>query len=139
MRYPQDMAESIASRCSIIGKNACLAFTYMWCVHLDCENGEAIKIVSDNMRRGNIEDDCTVKAEPFLQALTGKKYTVEKKKIKSLDELKNIERCAVLFSIDGIGGHWVGVEFGKVAFNSKLHSDNLANGKPISARILKVA
>ena len=56
-----------------------------------------------------------------------------------IDELKNIERCAVLFSIDGIGGHWVGVEFGKVAFNPKLHSDNLANGKPISARILKVA
>ena len=32
-----------------------------------------------------------------------------------------------------------GEQFGKVAFNSKLHSDNLANGKPISARILKVA
>lgn len=132
------MAESIASRCSIIGKNACLAFTYIWCVHLDCENGEAIKIVADNMRRGNIEDDCAVNAEPFLFSLTGRKFAVEKRKIKSLDELKDIERCAVLFSKDGVSGHWVGVEHGKVAFNSKLHSDNLTNGKPISARILKV-
>lgn len=138
MKYPQDMAESIASRCSTIGKNACLAFTYIWCLYLDCENGEAIKIVSDNMRKGNIEEDCTVKAEPFLEALTGRKYSVEKRKIKSLDELKNIARCAVLFSRDGVTGHWVGVEHGKVAFNSKYYSDNLENGKPISARILKV-
>ena len=138
MRYPQDMAESIASRCSMIGKNACLAFTYMWCVHLDCENGEAIKIVSDNMRRGNIEEDCTVKAEPFLQALTGKKYLVEKKKIKSLDELKNIERCAVLFSIDGIGGHWVGVERGMIAFNPLKQSNCVDKGRPVTARIIKL-
>lgn len=138
MKYPQDVAESIANRCSIIGKNACLAFTYIWCLYLDCENGEAIKIVSDNMRKGNIEEDCTVKAEPFLEALTGRKYSVEKRKIKSLDELKNIARCAVLFSKNGVTGHWVGVEHGEVAFDSKSYSDNLENGKPISARILKV-
>lgn len=139
MKYPQDLADSIANRCSMIGKAACLAFTYMWCVHLDPENGEAIKIVSDNMRRGNITDECKVLAEPFLESLTGNKYIVEKRKIKSLDELADIERCAVLFSLTSEeSGHWVGVEYGKVKFNSKLHSNCLTNGHPVTARIIKL-
>ena len=136
MRSPQTLASNIASRCSMIGKNGCLAFTYIWCMYLDPEDGSAIELVANAMRNGNIDDECTVKAEPFLEELTGKRFCVEKRKIKSLSELKKIDRCAVLFSMDGRTGHWVGVEHGVVKFNSLETSINVMEGKPISARII---
>lgn len=138
MKKPQTLAQTIASRCSIIGKSGCLAFVYIWCMGLDPEDGEAIRIVADAMRADTIKEDCTVYAEPFLERLTGKHWTVEKRKIRSLDEVKDIERCAVLYSNDGRNGHWVGVEKGNIAFNSIDFSINVEDGMPISARIIQL-
>lgn len=137
MKYPQEIAKKISKNIQIIADEGCLAFTYMWCLGLDPDNAEAIELVSDAIDAGKITKKDGVLAEPFIAYLTGRKVTVTKANIESIKEIK--KRTPVWYTIDGKTGHWVGVENGKIKFNSILNSKNVAQGKPRQIRIIKLA
>lgn len=137
MKYPQTVAKKISKNIKIIADEGCLAFTYMWCCGLDPENADAMELLSDAIDDGKITADKGVLAEPFIQWLTGRKVTVSKKTITTIKDIK--KRTPVLYSINGKDGHWVGVENGKIVFNSLVNSQNVSKGKPISARIITLA
>lgn len=137
MKFPQTTALEIADNIKEIGKNACLAMCYIYCAGIDPDNEiEYIRIVNNAIKAGIIAKDCTVTdAERFLQHITGRKTTVVKKSVFDYAHLK--EPTPVRFKADGLAGHWVVVENGKIVFNSLANSINVAKGKPIEARIIK--
>ena len=134
MKFPQTVAGKITKNIKMIAEEGCLAFTYMWCCGVEPENAEAMELVSDAIDEGKITAKDGVLAEPFITWLTGRKVTVTKKTITTIKDIK--KRTPVFYSIDGKTGHWVGVENGKIIFNSLISSKNVAKGKPISARII---
>lgn len=110
---------------------------YIYCSGINPENElEYIRLVDRAIKENILEKDCTVKsAEQFLQWLTGRKTTVVKKSVFDYAHLK--EPTPVRFKADGLAGHWVVVENGKIVFKSLANSINVAKGKPIEARIIK--
>lgn len=139
MKYPQTIAEKISKNIKTIADNACCAFTFMWILGYDPENADAIETVSNAIEAGVIKSDCTVKWVEFAEWLAGRKITVTFKDIKSLDEVKNVKgRIAVRFNYNG-KAHWVGVENGKVVFNSLINSVCVTKGQPTTCRIIKLA
>ncbi len=135
MKYPQTIAQSLAKNMQSIADNACCAFTFMWCLGLDLSDSEAIQTVSDAMTTGALESDCTVKWAEFGKFLTGKIIDVDFKKCTDISRIK--ERTPVRFDWNGLS-HWVGVENGRVAFNSLLNSNCVTKGKPAQMRVIKV-
>lgn len=139
MNNPQDLARELATIKTFDTQAtfACCAYVYLWCLHIEPEDVEAIKIVDEAVRLGKIDDECTVNWARMGAWLTGREIEVIfDDKITSIKKIK--ERTPVWYSVNGKTGHWVGVENGKIAFNPKKYSTNVVNGKPMKARYIKI-
>ena len=139
MKNPQTVAEKLYQqfptlKLKSIKDYSCCALVLIWCCGLDLEDYEAIITVGKMMDKGVIAQDCSVYWSQACEYLTGRKLTVDFKDITSIKGIK--ERTPVRFDYHG-KSHWVGVEKGKIAFNSIEHSNCVENGKPVTARILK--
>lgn len=86
----------------------------------------------------DVDDNCYVRDAVQLMRLTNpsKRYSVEKQKIKSIEEL-NGELAAVNFQ-KGVFNHWVLVYRGQIIFDSLDNSQCVKYGVPTSARIIKI-
>lgn len=137
MNHPQTTASEIANNIKAIANDGCLALCYVYCAGVDEENeGEYLRIVARGIKDGTIAKDCTVNdAGRFLFRLTGRKVTVLKRSVKSLDDIK--DATPVRFVAEGYGGHWVVVRNGKIVFNPLVNSVNVSRGKPVEARVIK--
>lgn len=143
MKHPQTLAKELATMFPnddlfTIGQNACCALTLMWCLKMNPDDITAIKMVQLMRKKGVIKTSCVVKWYDAVEYLSGKKLKeVKFVKIKSIKDIK--ERTPVLFSEAGDAegvGHWVGVEKGKIGFNSLEFSNKVKNGKPVEMRVL---
>ncbi len=146
MKHPQTLAKELNKMfpnkdMKVIGDNACCAFVLMWCLGIEPDDIEAIKTIQRMRDNGALRQDCVVfwfKAVPYL---SGRELeNVEFKKINSLLGIK--ERTPVLMAKPGNKegvGHWVGVENGKIEFNPLEYSENVANGRPVEMRALKIS
>lgn len=134
MKAPQTKAETI-------GKYGCLAMCYAYCLGIEPElDSEYIRIVSDAMDKGILDDECTVlDASKYLQYLSGKRWDVTKMTIDTPSKIAEIkDRTPVRFDYNG-KSHWVVVEDGKIVFNSLEKSYCVSFGKPTTARVIKLA
>lgn len=144
MKNPQTLAEKLyqqfpSRKLKSIKDYACCAFTLMWCLGYEPDDTEAILTVGYMIDKKVIDADCTVYWAQAAEYLSGRKLTVEFKDIKDPKELKALkDRTPVKFSYNG-KSHWVGVEEGKVKFNSLEKSVCVDKGKPVTARILKLS
>lgn len=143
MKNPQTLASNLATQfpnkdMQIIADNACCAFVVLWCLGIEIEDIEAIQIVQKMRLHNVIESDCTVKWFDVVKYATGRELKkLEKVNITSLKGIK--ERTPVLMACEGNAegiGHWVGVEKGRIKFNPKSYSKNVAEGRPVQMRKL---
>lgn len=136
--YPQSLAlELAAMELKNIGENACCAFVFLWCLGIEPDDPiECIRLVQEALKKGYIQKDCTVEWWKWGKALTGRGIEVEKVKITTISNIK--ERTPVWYSINGVSGHWVGVEKGKIAYNPLKESTNVKNGRPRELRKITV-
>lgn len=131
------------------GKYACLALDYSYIAelgkHPEGFNPEvfATKVqlfldILDALNSGLVDDEFYVKdAKKFLTYLDpSKKWTVTKKDIKSMTELRGKVGC-VRFDYQG-HSHWVAFADGIVAFDPLADSQCRLHGKPVTARIVEV-
>lgn len=124
----QDLAASI-------GAGGCLFFCYLYCSGAYTSESDALKKAAEAIENGTIEKDCTVShPERIFYENAGRRVRILKKKISSLDEIK--EKTPVNF-VNGNFNHWVVVENGKIVFNSLEKSVCVAKGKPTEARIIE--
>lgn len=125
----------IQSLCKLLGENACCAFTALWVMDITSPATQVL-VCSEEIGNG-LTDDCTVLWEAFFKNVSGKKIKIEFVKINSLDDLKKYgnKKIPVKFTYNG-KSHWVGVQNGKVVYNSLDYSSCVANGKPTDARII---
>ncbi|MBR3197091.1 MAG: hypothetical protein IKF66_01170 [Methanobrevibacter sp.] len=145
MKHPQDLAKELNELfpnedLKKISDFACCAFVVMWCLGVDPEDIDAIKLVQEMRKKGVIRNDCVVFWYKIVPYLTGRELeNIEFKKITSLKGIKG--RTPVLMAKAGNAegdGHWVGIENEKIKFNPKKYSVNVEKGKPVEARILKI-
>lgn len=142
MDHPQTFAEELyrhfpTTKLKMIKENACCAFTLLWYLGIDPMDITAILTVSNLMDKHALDVDCTVYWAECVKALTGRTLlSLEKKPIKSIKDIK--EKTIVKFS-RGKLGHWVGVENGRVVFNSLNFSRCVEEGTPTECRILKIS
>ena len=140
MKYPQTLCTDFyykisPERLATIGKYGCCAFVLLWCLGIEPDNMEAIELVNDMINAGVIEKDCTVHWVEAVKFLTGRDITVEFKNIKDILSIK--DRTPVRYDYKG-QGHWVGVEWGMIAFNPLKQSNCVDKGVPVTARIIKL-
>ena len=141
MKHPQSLAEELyphfpTPKMKSIKDNACCAFTLLWWLGIDCDDIDAIMIISDLIKSHALDEDCTVYWAACIKQLTGRDVeSVEKPAITNIKKIK--ERTIVRYE-KGKVGHWVGVENGKIVFNSLDHSKCVEEGKPTEARIIKI-
>ncbi len=140
MIYPQTFASEVSKNIDAIGKYGCLAMCYLYCVGIRDNALEYIRILSDCMDKGILDNECTVlDAQKFLRYVTGREFDVTKKQF---DDLKKItEPYPVKYSYNG-RSHWVVVEKGKIVFNSLINSQCVSKGKPateLNTRVIKLA
>lgn len=141
MKNPQTLAEELYKhfpdkKLKAIKDYACCAFSLIWFLGLDPSDIDAIMLVSDLMNEKAIDDECVVYWAGCIKKIIGREMlSLEKKKITSIKNIK--EKTIVKFSRGNIG-HWVGVENGKVVFNSLSFSRCVAEGKPTECRIIKI-
>ena len=138
MKTPQTLAEELYKqfptlKLKSIMQNACCVFTFMWCLGIEPDDADAIITVGKLIDAGAVDADCTVYWDKVARHLTGRGCDIEKKEITSISKLK--DRTPVRFDYAG-HSHWVGVENGKVAFNSLKSSNCVNKGKPTQARII---
>lgn len=126
MTYPQTFAQEVGKNMEMIGKYGCLAMCYLYCMGIH-DTVEMIRIVSDCMDKGILDNECTVTdARKYLQYVTGKNYDVEKKQF---NDMKKVNCYPVRYTYNG-KGHWVVVENGRVVFNSLINSLCVTKGAP---------
>ena len=141
MNHPQTFAEELykhfpTEKLKSIKDYACCVFTLIWWLGLDVSDIDAIMLVSDLIKSKALDVDCTVYWAECIKQITGRDLeSLEKKNITSIKNIK--EKTIVRFS-RGNNGHWVGVENGKVVFNSLAFSRCVEEGKPTECRILKI-
>ncbi len=138
MTNPQTLAEELYKqfpqiKLKAIMQYACCAFTFMWCMGIEPDDAEAIIIISKCLDAGVIDADCTVYWDKMARHLTGRSCAVDKVEITSIAKIK--DRTPVRYDYSG-RSHWVGVEKGKIKFNSLKSSNCVTKGKPTQARIL---
>ena len=143
MKTPQTLAEELAKMfpntdLQKIADFACCVFVVMWCLYIEPEDIDAIKMVQNMRNKGIVSNDCVVYWYKIVPFLTGRELkSVEFVKINKLRGIK--ERTPVLMAKEGNAegvGHWVGVEEGNIRFNPKAYSVNVAEGKPVEMRKL---
>lgn len=141
MTNPQTFAEELykhfpTPKLKMIKDNACCAFTLLWWLDIDCTDITAIMLVSDLMKDKALDVDCTVYWAECIRQLTGREMeSLEKVPITSIKKIK--EKTIVKYT-NGKVGHWVGVQNGKVVFNSLASSVTVAKGKPTEMRLIKI-
>ena len=141
MKNPQSLAEELFKhfhdpKLKAIKDYACCAFSLIYWLGIDCEDVDAIMLVSDLMNHKALDVDCTVYWAECIKQLTGREMeSLEKVQIKDLKKIK--EKTIVKFT-NGKYSHWVVVENGKIVFNSLKYSNCVENGKPTEARIIKI-
>ena len=118
--------------------NTCLFICYLYCMGLEPDTlADWMDHYKTALQKKCIDEEGFVlDAEKLLLYLTGKKWSVTKKEINTIKDIK--ERTPVFYSIDGKSGHFVVVEDGEIVFNPLEVSNNVKKGKPISARIIKL-
>lgn len=136
--FPQTMARTLAQSFSdpklkAIGDFGCCAFTALWIMGIEGDIGN-ICILGNQIGK-SLDGECTVFWKKFFKNVSGKDIEVEFLKINSLADVKKYGRCEVKYVYNG-SYHWVGVERGKVAYNSLAHSECLKYGTPTEARII---
>lgn len=141
MKHPQTLAEELYKRfptqkLKSIKDYACCIFTLIWWLGLDLSDTDAIILVADLMKENALDVDCTVYWAECIRRITGREMlSLEKKQITTI---KNIKEKTIVRFMRGKVGHWVGVEEGKVVFNSLTYSRCLEEGKPTECRIIKL-
>lgn len=141
MKNPQTLAEELYKhfpdkKLKAIKDYACCAFSLIWFLGLDPSDIDAIMLVSDLMNEKALDDECTVYWAECIKKITGREMlSLEKKNITTI---KNIKEKTIVKFTRGKIGHWVGVENGKVVFNSLSFSRCVAEGKPTECRIIKI-
>lgn len=133
--------EKIQSQIINIGHNCCLVHCYLYCIGIEPSTIEYFKITYDAIRAGveksGVESDCTVSnPERFLKWLTGKDFTVNKKVVVSIKDIK--EPTPVRFVAPGYTPHFVVVENGEIVYDGYADSQSVAKGKAADARIIKL-
>ncbi len=141
MKNPQTLAEELykhfpTPKLKSIKDYACCAFTLLWWLGIDCDDTTAIMTVSDLIRSHALDEDCTVYWAECIRQLTGREMeSLEKVPITSIKKIK--EKTIVKY-VNGKTGHWVGVQDGKIVFNSKAYSVTVEKGKPAEMRVIKI-
>lgn len=141
MKNPQTLAEELYKhfhdqKLKSIKEYACCAFTLIWWLGIDCSDIDAIMLVSDLINSKALDPDCTVYWADCIRQLTGREMeSLEKVPITSISKIKN--KTIVKYTC-GKKSHWVGVEAGKVVFNSLKYSNCVTNGKPTEMRLIKI-
>lgn len=141
MKNPQTLAEELykhfpTPKLKSIKDYACCAFTLIWWLGIDCSDIDAIMLVSDLIKSKALDPDCTVYWADCIKRLTGREMiSLDKVPITSISKIKN--KTIVKYTC-GKYSHWVGVEAGKVVFNSLKYSNCVTNGKPTEMRIIKI-
>ena len=141
MKNPQTLAEELykhfpTPKLKAIKDYACCAFSLIYWLGIDCSDVDAIMLVSDLMNHNALDVDCTVIWSLCIKQLTGRAMTGFEKK--PITTIKNIKEKTIVKFTQGKKGHWVGVENGKVVFNSLSYSNCVENGKPTECRIIKI-
>lgn len=140
MKNPQSTCEKLSNigekQLKAIAEYGCCAFTLLWCLGFEIDDIKAIETLSKLMTAKAIDEDCLVYWDKCVFYMTGKHCEVENKKISTIKDIQ--ARTPVLYEYNG-RGHWVGVENGKIAFNSLNKSVCVEKGVPTQARILKIA
>lgn len=109
---------------------------YIYAVGIKATELQYIELVNDAIEEKIIGADCTViDAQKYCHWLTNKNYSVTKKEITSIKEIK--ETTPVRYDYNG-KSHWVVVKNGKIIFNPLKKSVCVENGIPTTARIIKV-
>ena len=146
MKNPQTLAEKLyvqfpTPKLKSIKENACCAFTFMWCMGYEPDDAEAIITVGKMIDKGILDQDCTVYWDKMSRFISGRGCSKENVDITTIKGIK--ERTPVRYVYtDKNGkkhGHWVGVENGKIKFNSLESSESVKQGKPTEMRVLKIA
>lgn len=144
MKHPQTLAEKLyvqfpTLKLKSIKEYSCCAFTFMWCMGIEPDDVEALLMVGSMLDKGILDPDCTVTWDRMSRHLTGRGCTKQNKDITTIKGIK--ERTPVRYVYtDKNGkkhGHWVGVENGRIRFNSLEISQCVLQGKPTECRILK--
>ena len=141
MKNPQSLAEELFKhfhdpKLKAIKDYACCAFSLIYWLGIDCEDVDAVMLVSDLINKHALDTDCTVYWSECIKQLTGREMeSLEKVQIKDIKKIK--EKTIVKFT-NGKYSHWVVVENGKIVFNSLKYSNCVENGKPTEARIIKI-
>lgn len=120
------------------GKGACLALCY---IRASLGEKATPNVMFDVLWKASekgilvAEDDFFVKDAVALgQLASGKKFSVTKQKISSIEELEG-KLAAVNFQ-NGKFNHWVLVENGQIVFDSLEDSQCVKYGKPVDARVI---
>ena len=141
MKHPQSLAEELykhfpTPKLKAIKNYACCAFSLIYWLGFDCEDVDAIMLVSDLIKHNALDPDCTVYWAECIRQLTGREMvSLEKVQIKDIKKIK--EKTIVKFSNGGYS-HWVVCENGKVVFNSLSFSRCVEEGTPTECRIIKI-
>lgn len=141
MKNPQTLAEELykhfpTPKLKSIKEYACCAFTLLWWLGIDCDDTTAIMTVSDLIKSHALDEDCTVYWAECIRQLTGREMeSLEKVPITSIKKIK--EKTIVKYANDKTE-HWVGVQDGKIVFNSKAYSVTVEKGKPAEMRVIKI-
>lgn len=120
-------------RLETISKNCCCASAALWVMDIKPENH--LEIIAEEYGK-SLDKECTVVWKPFFKNICGRDIEVEFRDIKSLNDLKGIKGKIIVKFKCGDKEHWVGVENCKVVYNSLKYSNCVANGKPVTARII---
>lgn len=141
MKNPQSLAEELykhfpTPKLKAIKDYACCAFSLIYWLDIDCEDVDAVMLVSDLMKHNALDVDCTVIWSLCIKQLTGREMLSLEKK--SITTIKNIKEKTIVKFTNGKFSHWVVAENGKVVFNSLKYSKCVSEGKPTEARIIKI-
>jgi hypothetical protein len=138
MKNPQTTAKKLSKCTSLypIGATGCCALTLLWWLDLDYSDAEAILAVDRMIKAKVIDENCFVDWDKAVFFLTGKK--IKKIEFKKISTISNItKKTIVKYEWDGLA-HFVGVENGKIAFNSLKESPVTDNGKPTETREIEL-
>lgn len=141
MKNPQSTCEKLANigekQLKAIADYGCCAFTLLWCLGIEPEDDvKAITTIARLIDAEALDEECLVYWDKAVFCLTGRHCNVEFKSINTIKDIK--QRTPVRYDYKG-KSHWVGVEDGKIAFNSLNKSVCVEKGVPTQARILKIA
>lgn len=141
----------IQSQFEEFGKYGCLALCYIYSALKDVATKEELKndtfmkcalaaaLITARDQSTAVGEECFVNnPSSLMESVNGQKYTITKRDIESLEELKQVPKAAVRFDYNG-KSHFVYVEYGMIVFNGLEVSNCVRYGKPTTARIIERA